>query len=84
MKPGKDRLLSVVMILLALVVLVSTIVYLFTGNYIPGLMPLSQAALMVPMYSLWRNREPRWISFLFLIAGVLNVLAGIMQIINPN
>lgn len=83
MNSKKERLLSAVVILLALVVLVSTVVYLITGNYIPGLMPLSQAALMVPMYSLWKSREPRWISYLFLVAGVLNVIAGILQIVKP-
>ena len=83
MNSKKERLLSAVVILLALVVLVSTVVYLITGNYIPGLMPLSQAALMVPMYFLWKSREPRWISYLFLVAGVLNVIAGILQIVKP-
>lgn len=84
MKSRKDRLLSAVMLLLLTVVLVSTIVYLITGNMIPGLMPLSQAGLMIPMYSLWKNREPKWISILFIVACVLNIIAGIAQILLPK
>lgn len=84
MKTKKERLLSAVMLLLLTVVLVSTIVYLVTGNMIPGLMPLSQAWLMIPMYSLWKNRELKWISILFIVAFVLNVIAGIAQIVVPH
>lgn len=80
MKSNKERLLSAAMILLGSVVLVSTGSYLFTGKFVPGLMPLSQAALTVPMYTLWKNREPKWISLLFLMAGILNLIAGIIQI----
>ncbi|MBQ3504839.1 MAG: hypothetical protein IJA75_09080 [Oscillospiraceae bacterium] len=84
MKLNKQRLLSAAMLLLAAVVLVSAIVYLITGKMVPGLMPLSQAALMVPMYFLWKNREPKWIGILFIIAGILNLIAGIMQIAIPH
>ena len=72
------------MVVLALVVLVSTVVYLITDKMIPGLMPLSQAVLMIPMYLLWKNREPKWIRCLFVLAGFLNLLAGIMQIIKAH
>ena len=84
MKRNKERLLAAAMILLSIVVLVSSVVYLFTGNMIPGLMPLSQAALMVPMYILWKNREPTWISILFIVACALNIMAGIAQIAFPH
>ena len=84
MKSKKERLISAAMILLAIVVLVSTVVYLITSKMIPGLMPLSQAALMVPMYLLWKNREPKWISILFIAACVLNIFAGIAQIVIPH
>lgn len=84
MNNKKERLLSASMILLSIVVLVSSIVYLITGKMIPGLMPLSQAALMVPMYLLWKNREPKWISILFIAACVLNIFAGIAQIVIPH
>ena len=84
MKPKKEQLLSVFMLILAGVVLVSSIVYLITGKLIPGLIPLSQAALMVPMYSLWKNREPKWIGVLFLVAGILNLIAGVLQIVLPH
>lgn len=84
MNNKKERLLSASMILLSLVVLVSSIVYLITGKMIPGLMPLSQAALMVPMYLLWKNREPKWIGILFIVACALNIIAGIAQIVIPH
>ena len=84
MKSKREKILSISMVVLALVVLVSTVVYLITDKMIPGLMPLSQAALMVPMYSLWKNREPKWISYLFILAGILNLIAGVMQIIVPH
>ena len=84
MNNKKERLLSASMILLSIVVLVSSIVYLITGKMIPGLMPLSQAALMVPTYLLWKNREPKWISILFIAACVLNIFAGIAQIVIPH
>ena len=81
MNNKKERLLSASMILLSIVVLVSSIVYLITGKMIPGLMPLSQAALMVPMYLHWKNREPKWISILFIAACDLTIFAGIEQIV---
>ena len=84
MKSKKEKILSISMVVLALVVLVSTVVYLITDKMIPGLMPFSQAALMVPMYTLWKNREPKWIGILFLVAGVLNLIAGVMQIVVPH
>ena len=84
MNNKKERLLSASMILLSIVVLVSSIVYLITGKMIPGLMPLSQAALMVPTYLLWKNREPKWIRILFIAACVLNIFAGIAQIVIPH
>ena len=84
MKSKKEKVLSAIIILLAIVVLVCTAVYLITDKMIPGLMPLSQAALMVPMYILWKNREPKWIGYLFILAGILNLIAGVMQIIVPH
>lgn len=84
MKSKKEKILSISMVVLALVVLVSTAVYLITDQMIPGLMPMSQAALMVPMYILWRNREPKCISYLFILAGILNLIAGVMQIAVPH
>ena len=80
MNSRKEKILAIVMTALAVVVLVSTVAYLITDKMIPGLMPLSQAALMVPMFLLWRNREPKWISYLFILAGILNLIAGVMQI----
>lgn len=84
MNSRKEKILAIVMTALAVVVLVSTVAYLITDKMIPGLMPLSQAALMVPMFLLWRNREPKWISYLFILAGILNLIAGVMQIAVPH
>lgn len=80
MNSRKEKILAIVMTALAVVVLVSTVAYLITDKMIPGLMPLSQAALMIPMFLLWRNREPKWIRYLFILAGILNLIAGVMQI----
>lgn len=84
MKSRKEKILAIVMTALAVVVLVSTVAYLITDKMIPGLMPFSQAALMVPMFLLWKNREPKWISYLFILAGILNLIAGVMQIVVPH
>ena len=84
MNSRKEKILAIVMTVLAVVVLVSTVAYLITDKMIPGLMPLSQAALMVPMFLLWRNREPKWISYLFILAGILNLIAVVMQIAVPH
>ena len=84
MNSRKEKIIAIVMTVLAVVVLVSTAVYLITDQMIPGLMPLSQAALMVPMFLLWRKREPKWISYLFILAGILNLIAGVMQIAVPH
>ncbi len=84
MNSRKEKILAIVMTALAVVVLLSTVAYLITDKMIPGLMPLSQAALMVPMFLLWRNREPKWISYLFILAGILNLIAGVMQIAAPH
>ena len=84
MNSRKEKILAIVMTALAVVVLVSTVAYLITDKMIPGLMPLSQAALMVPMFLLWRKREPKWISYLFILAGILNLIAVVMQIAVPH
>lgn len=84
MNSRKEKILAIVMTALAVVVLVSTVAYLITDKMIPGLMPFSQAALMVPMFLLWRNREPKWIRYLFILAGILNLIAGVMQIAAPH
>lgn len=84
MNSRKEKILAIVMTALAVVVLVSTVAYLITDKMIPGLMLLSQAALMVPMFLLWRNREPKWISYLFILAGILNLIAVVMQIAVPH
>ena len=84
MNSRKEKIIAIVMTVLAVVVLVSTVAYLITDKMIPGLMPLSQAALMVPMFLLWRNREPKWISYLFILAGILNLISAVMQIAVPH
>ena len=84
MNSRKEKILAIVMTALAVVVLVSTVAYLITDKMIPGLMPFSQAALMVPMFLLWKNREPKWISYLFILAGILNLIAVVMQIAVPH
>ena len=74
--------MKLVGISLATLVLVFSTIYLLTGWMIPGLLPFAQAALMIPMFLLWRKQtHHRWIGTLFAVAAVLNVIAGIMQIV---
>ena len=84
MNSRKEKIIAIVMTVLAVVVLVSTVAYLITDKMIPGLMPLSQAALMVPMFLLWSKRAPKWLSYQFILAGILNLIAGVMQIAVPH
>jgi len=77
----KNRLLLFLVLTLAAVVMVLSLVYIFTDWMIPGLLPFCQAVLMIPMYKLWKDKKPRWIGIMFVVAAVLNVIAGIMQIV---
>lgn len=77
----KNKIFIVLFLTLALLVMLLSFVYLVSGWMVPGLLPFCQAALVVPMYKLWKGKEPKWIGLLFIVAAVLNVIAGIMQIL---
>ena len=77
----RDKLLAVLVILLGVVLIAATLLYLFTDRMIPGLIPICSAVLMIPMMQLWRGKENGTLySILFLSAGVLNLIAAILQI----
>jgi len=58
-------------------------IYLVSGNMIPGLIPLCSAALMIPFILLWGKQENGKIySVIFLISALLNLIAAILQIHN--
>ena len=80
----KNEVFRILFLLLAAMVMILSVVYLFTEWMIPGLLPFCQAALMIPMILIWRRtQQNRWISVLFMVAAVLNVIAGILQIVIP-
>lgn len=77
----KDKVFIVLFLTLAFLVILLSFVYLVSGWMVPGLLPFCQAVLAIPMYKFWKSKEPKWIGILFFIAAVLNVIAGIMQIL---
>lgn len=77
----RDKLLAVLVILLGVVLIAATLLFLLTDRMIPGLIPICSAVLMVPMMLLWRGQKNGTLySILFLAAGVLNLIAAILQI----
>lgn len=77
----RDKLWAVLVILLGVVLIAATLLFLLTDRMIPGLIPICSAVLMVPMMQLWRGQENGTLySILFLAAGVLNLIAAILQI----
>lgn len=83
MKSKKDLVLTVVVIFLALAVTAASIVYLVTEKMVPGLIPLLSAVLMVPMILVTRKQPTggKLTMILFIAAAILNLIAGIMQIV---
>ena len=79
MKKPKVTAQSLIVIILAMTVLAATIIYLFTDKMIPGLIPLCTAVMMVPMWH--QQKQNKTVTVLCLTAAVLNVIAGVMQII---
>jgi len=79
----KDKFITVVIITLSIILILASSIYLITEKMIPGLIPLLTAVLMIPMIALWGNRpdKGKLYAILFATAAVLNMIAGIMQII---
>ena len=79
----KNKIMLFLFLALASAVMILNFVYLFSGWMIPGLLPFCQAVLMVPMALTWSRTQTKhkWIPALFALAAVLNVIAGIMQIV---
>lgn len=80
MKNKKDIVLSI----LVVIIIAASIIYLISGQMIPGFIPLLQSLLMILMIVNWRKRRDNGILYasIFAIAAVLNLIAAIMQIAN--
>lgn len=76
------KLYYVIYVVISFVIVASSLVYLIAQKTIPGLTPTSLALLMLLMLlndGITNNKKSR--KALFLIAGVLNILLGILQIV---
>lgn len=77
----KNKKLEITTMIVALVVLVSSVVYLITKKMIPGLSSFGLALLMVLIYISEKNNKNRtWVNVLLLFAFVLNIIAGVAQV----
>ena len=79
----KNKVFLILFLTLAVIVMILSFVYMFTDWMIPGLLPFSQALLMIPIVLTWNRtqQKSRWIPALFAVAALLNVIAGIMQLV---
>lgn len=77
-----DIFLKCLVILLSIIVLAASIIYLMTDKIVPGFIPLCSSALIIPMVVIFRKQENgRMYSIIFLAGSILNLIAGIMQIL---
>jgi len=59
------------------------VVYLLTEKIIPGLNPLCLAGLMILIFFNYKvTRKNQYLKLLFFIAAGLNIIAGIIQLVN--
>lgn len=84
----KDKVLRTIGIIAAVITLVSSIIYLYFGKLIPGLSPLTLAVVMAICARSIHQRKGRksdhyelFLELIFLFACLLNVIAGICQIV---
>ena len=78
-----NKLVALSVILLGIVVMAASIIYLATDNMIPGLIPFCSAILTILMMILWRkNEHGKVYAIIFLVASVLNLIAGILQVLS--
>lgn len=84
MKPVKlfDKIVAIAAIVLATLLIAGNLIMDFTGNYIPGLMLLTTAAMMVTFIIMnARSEEPK--IYLYIIFGLLllaSAVGGILEI----
>lgn len=79
----RDKALSWIIIGVSILIMGVSLLYLITGFMVPGLIPLGSAILMVPLLLFYRKRENgKMYAVLFLSAAVLNLIAGVMQLLN--
>ena len=78
-----NKVVALAVILLGIVVMAASIIYLATDNMIPGLIPFCSAILTILMMILWRkNEHGKVYAIIFLVASVLNLIAGILQVLS--
>lgn len=72
------KILRIISLIACLIVIISSVIYLFTDNMIPG---LSASALSILMYAMFMNKKnQKWARGLALLACALNFAVAIMQI----
>lgn len=80
----KDKILTKVITVLSITVVLVAAAYLVLDFSIPGLLPLSTALLMASFVVLFNQKnkeENKVISIICLVAAIINVISGILEII---
>lgn len=77
----KKNVLSILIVILGVIVTAACVIYLATDQMIPGLIPLCAAAMMVPMMLCYDYSKHKLTCWLLFAAMLLNLAAGILQII---
>ncbi|WP_249029067.1 hypothetical protein [Tannockella kyphosi] len=79
----KDKILDISTIVFSVIVIALSVIYVITGNMIPGLNPLCLSVLIIFMFFNDKiTGKNIYMKSLFLIAASLNVIAGIIQLVN--
>ena len=80
----KQFLISLSICVLGAIAVAGSVYYLITGNLIPGVIPLSTALLMLPLWNVYSTRvqTQSYMKWLFVGVFLLNLLTGVLQIVN--
>lgn len=82
MKQNVFTIIRIVSAVSAMTVVISSGIYLFTQKMIPGVSPFALAILMLSMFLKEKvNGNKAGITWIYLLASVLNIAAGINQIL---
>lgn len=80
----KEKMLSTAITILAVIVIVLAAANFLGDISIPGLLPLSTAALMAAFVVLFNQKnkeENKVISIICLVAAILDAISGILQVV---
>ncbi len=78
----KQKIITIVSAVSAVTVIISSGAYFITHKMIPGVSPFALAILMLSMFLKERVKGNKaGITWIYLLASLLNVAAGIMQIL---